>query len=107
VHQYIVKNVELFKYLEVQEIFWIIQRLKTQVFLPQEFITQIGDTDTKLYFVTEGIVVEDTEDYRKHGNPKNPRTPKIKLNRAADTSFNQSYFGLMVESSSQKKEDPI
>ena len=61
VHQAIVAKVELFQFLDVQEIFWIIQRLRTQVFLPQEYITKIGDTDTKLYFITEGIVEENTD----------------------------------------------
>lgn len=38
IHKDIVKNVPLFQDLELNEVVWIIQRLKSDIYLPEDFI---------------------------------------------------------------------
>ena len=54
-HKEIVVNVPLFKELEPVEVLRIIQRLKTQIYLPQDLIINEGEKGTEMYFLNEGL----------------------------------------------------
>ena len=56
IHKDIIKNVPLFKELELNELVWIIQRLKTDVYLPDDYIVREGEIGNEMYFIIEGIV---------------------------------------------------
>ncbi len=47
-HRDIIKNVPLFYELELNEIVWIIQRLKTDIYLPDDYIIRDGEPNIKL-----------------------------------------------------------
>ena len=49
-------NVPLFKTLELIEIVWIIQRLKSDIYLPTDLIIREGETGNEMFFLVDGIV---------------------------------------------------
>lgn len=54
-HKDIVVNVPLFHKLEPSEILRIIQKLKPQIYMPQDLIIKEGQKGTEMFFLTEGL----------------------------------------------------
>jgi len=54
-HKDLVLNVPLFHELEPVEILRIIEKLKTQIYLPQDLIIHEADKGTEMYFLIEGL----------------------------------------------------
>lgn len=53
-HQEVVLNVPLFRELEPIEVLSIIQRLKTNIYMPGDKIIREGEKGQEMYFITEG-----------------------------------------------------
>ena len=51
-HQKCVSNVPLFSELEVSELLHIIAHLKTEVFMPGDYILRRGEIGNKIYFIS-------------------------------------------------------
>ncbi|KRX11005.1 Cyclic nucleotide-binding protein [Pseudocohnilembus persalinus] len=60
IHQKIVANVPLFSGLELSELLSIIQKLKTQVYMPNETIYRTNDISNEMFFISEGIIEQIT-----------------------------------------------
>lgn len=60
-HQEILVNIPLFSNLQVSELYWIIQHLKTEVFMPNDFLQSKGEISKEMYFIIEGLVQEFAE----------------------------------------------
>ncbi|KRX03617.1 Cyclic nucleotide-binding protein [Pseudocohnilembus persalinus] len=67
-HRDIIKNVPLFKELELNEIVWIIQRLKTDIYLPDDFIIREGEVGNDMFFLMDGVA----KVILKNDDPNNP-----------------------------------
>ena len=57
-HQKCVSEVPLFSELEISELLYIISNLKTQIFMPNDYIIRKGEIGREMYFITEGMVTE-------------------------------------------------
>ena len=57
----------LFYDLDVNELAWIIQKLKTTIYLPDDFIIREGEIGNEMYFIMNGIakIVIKTENSNK------------------------------------------
>lgn len=55
-HKDLITNVPLFCHLETNEILRIIQKLKTEIYMPSDKIIRAGEKGNEMYFLAEGIV---------------------------------------------------
>ena len=55
-HKELITNVPLFNHLETNEILRIIQKLKTEIYMPGDKIIREGEKGNEMYFLAEGIV---------------------------------------------------
>lgn len=55
-HKDLITNVPLFCQLETNEILKIIQKLKTEIYMPGDKIIREGEKGTEMYFLAEGVV---------------------------------------------------
>ena len=55
-HKDVILNVPLFSHLESNEILTIIQKLKTEIYMPEDLIIREGELGNQMYFLIEGVV---------------------------------------------------
>ncbi len=55
-HKDVIINVPLFSHLESNEILTIIQKLKTEIYMPEDLIIREGELGNQMYFLIEGVV---------------------------------------------------
>ena len=55
-HKDLIMNVPLFCHLETNEILRIIQKLKTEIYMPGDKIIREGEKGNEMYFLAEGVV---------------------------------------------------
>ena len=55
IHKDLILKVPIFTHLDMKQIVWIIRRLKTDIFLPDDIIIKENEIGNEMYFISEGL----------------------------------------------------
>ena len=85
IHKDVVAQVRLFSHLEVQEILWIVNKLRTRVFMPGDYICEKGESIYEMGFIVEGVV---EEVFERQAGKQPPRAPRKDAETPGDDRLN-------------------